>query len=130
MDQVLQMIHIDVDTLNNTYFQSRNEIERNIFIEIMSNQFPKLSRQGIFVLALQYKKHDKYKEISDNLFRTILHDELKRELFVNFDGLEINFKQRNLNKQDEYIERSSAFKALKSAKLPFLTETINILLDK
>lgn len=130
MDQVLQMIHIDVDTLNNTYFQSRNEIERNIFIEIMSNQFPKLSRHDIFVLALQYKKHDKYKEVSDNLFRTILQDELKRELFVNFDGLEINFRQRNLNRQDEYIERSSAFKALKSAKLPFLTETINILLDK
>jgi len=96
----------------------------------MSNQFPKLSRHDIFVLALQYKKHDKYKEVSDNLFRTILQDELKRELFVNFDGLEINFRQRNLNRQDEYIERSSAFKALKSAKLPFLTETINILLDK
>lgn len=130
MRKVSEIIQTDIDTLNVKCFQTRNLIERNTFIEIMSNQFPKLSRHGIFVLALHYKKHENYKEVSDNLFRSILQDELKRELFVGFDGLEINFKQRNLDKKDGYLEHSSAFKALKSAKLPFSTDIINMLLDR
>lgn len=130
MNQVSKTIQTDIDTLSIKHFQNKNEIERNAFIEIMLNQFPNLSRHGIFVLALQYKKHEKHKEVSDNLFRSILQDELKRELFVGFDGLEMNFKQRNLNKKDGYLERSSAFKALKSVKLPFSTEIINMLLDR
>lgn len=130
MNKVLQLIQTDIDTLNVKHFQNRNIIERNTFVEIMSNQFPKLSRHGILVLALHYKKHENYKEVSDNLFRSILQDELKRELFVGFDGLEINFKQRNLDKKDGYLEHNSAFKALKSAKLPFSTEIINLLLDR
>lgn len=130
MKQAGALMQPDVDTFNSNYFQNRNEIERNEFIEIMSKQLTKLSLHGIFVLALKYKKHEKYKEVSDNLFRSILQDELKRELFVGFDGLEINFKQRNLDKGDGYLEHSSAFKALKSAKLPFSTEIINMLLDR
>lgn len=96
----------------------------------MINLFPKLTRHAIFVLALQYKKHEKYKKVSDNLFRSVLQDDLKRALFVGFDGLEINFKQRNLDKKDGYLEYSSAFKALKSAKLPFSNEIINMILDR
>lgn len=96
----------------------------------MSNYTPKLSPHGVFVLALQYKKHEKHREVSDDLFRSILQDELKRELFVAFDGLEINFKQRNMDKKDGYLEYSSAFKALKSAKLPFSSEIIYMLLDR
>ncbi|XP_060867851.1 EF-hand domain-containing family member C2-like [Metopolophium dirhodum] len=130
MNQISKIIKTDIDTLKTKYFQNRNEIERNEFIEIMLNKFPNFSRHGMFVLALQYKKHGMYKEVSDNLFRSILQDELKRELFVGFDGLEINFKQRNLDKRDGYLERSSAFKALKSAKLPFSTEIINMLLER
>ncbi|VVC33906.1 Uncharacterised domain DM10,Domain of unknown function DUF1126 [Cinara cedri] len=132
MNQVLEIITQadDVDTFNEKYFQSRNEIERQEFIEIMSNYTPKLSLHGVFVLALQYKKHENYKEVPDIIFKSILHDELKRELFVGFDGLEINFKQRNLDKKDGYLERSDAFKALKSTKLPFSTEIINMLLDR
>lgn len=130
MNQFAKIMQTDIDTLYIKYFQNKNEIERNEFIEIMLNKFPNLSRHGIFVLALQYKNHEKYKEVSDSLFRSILQDELKRELYVGFDGLEINFKQRNLDKKDGYLERSSAFKALKSAKLPFSTEIINMLLDR
>jgi len=131
MKQVSETIQTDVDTFNVKYFQTRKEIERNRFIEIMSNRFPKLSLHGVYVLALQYKKRrEKRKEISDGLFRSILQDELRRALFVGFDGLEINFKQRNLDKKDGYLERSSAFKALKSAKLPFSSEIINMLLDR
>lgn len=96
----------------------------------MSHQFSNLSTHGLFVLALRYKKHEKRKEVSDNLLRSILQDELKRELFTCFDGLEINFKQRNLDKKDGYLDRNSAFKALKSAKIPFYTEIINVLLDR
>jgi hypothetical protein len=130
MNEVFQFLETDVDSFKNKYFQNKNEIERDIFIKIMSNQFPKLSRHGIFVLALQYKKQEKYKEISDNLFKSILQDELKRDLFLGFDGLEINFKQRNLDKKDGYLEHSSAFKALKSARLPFSTEIINMILKR
>ncbi|XP_050054514.1 EF-hand domain-containing family member C2-like [Aphis gossypii] len=130
MNQMSKVLHTDIDTLHMKYLQNKSEIERNEFIEIMLNEFPNFSRHGVFVLALQYKKHEKYKEVSDNLFRSILQDELKRELFVGFDGLEINFKQRNLDKKDGYLERSSAFKALKSAKLPFSTEIINMILDR
>lgn len=130
MKQVLKTLPSDVDTFNTKCFQNRNEIERNEFIEITSKQLPKLSLHGIFVLALKYKKQEKHKEVSDNLFKSILQDELKRKLFVGFDGLEINFKQRNLDKRDGYLERGSAFKALKSAKLPFSTEIINMLLDR
>lgn len=130
MNEVLQLLETDVDTFKKNHFQNKNEIERDMFVKIMSNQFPKLSRHGIFVLALQYKKQEKYKEVSDNLFRSILQDELKRDLFLGFDGLEINFKQRNLDKKDGYLENSSAFKALKSAKLPFSTEIINMILER
>ncbi|XP_025206632.1 EF-hand domain-containing family member C2-like [Melanaphis sacchari] len=130
MNQISKALQTDIDTFHMKYLQNKTEIERNEFIEIMLNEFPNLSRHGIFVLALQYKKHEKYKEVSENLFRSILQDELKRELFVGFEGLEINFKQRNLDKKDGYLERSSAFKALKSAKLPFSTEIINMLLDR
>lgn len=120
----------DVDTFHRKYFEGKNEIQRNTFIEVMSNQFPKLSQHGIFVLALQYKKHEEHKEISDSLFRSILQNELRRELFSGFDGLETNFKQRNLDKKDGYLKYSCAFKALKSAKLPFSTEIINKLLSR
>lgn len=130
MNEVLQLLETDVDTFKKNHFQNKNEIERDMFVKIMSDQFPKLSRHGIFVLALQYKKQEKYKEVSDNLFRSILQDELKRDLFLGFDGLEINFKQRNLDKKDGYLEHSSAFKALKSAKLPFSTEIINMILER
>jgi len=130
MNQMSKVLHTDIDTLHMKYLQNKSEIERNEFIEIMLNEFPNFSRHAVFVLALQYKKHEKYKEVSDNLFRSILQDELKRELFLGFDGLEINFKQRNLDKKDGYLERSSAFKALKSAKLPFSTEIINMILDR
>lgn len=124
------MLQTDVDTFSTTCFQNNNEIERDKFIKIMSDDFPKLSSHGIFVLALRYKKHEKFNEVSDDSFRSILQDELRRELFVGFDGLEINFKQRNLDTKDGYLERSSAFKALKSAKLPFSTEIINRLLNR
>lgn len=135
MNQVLEIIiqtgdDSDVDTFNEKYFQRRNEIERREFIEIMSNHLPKLNLHGVFVLALQYKIHENHKEVSDIVFKSILQDELKRVLFAGFDGLEINFKQRNLDKKDGYLERSDAFKALKSTKLPFSTEIINMLLDR
>lgn len=130
MNQLYEMIRPDVGVFYMECFENRNEIERNKFIKIMSNQFPKLSRHGIFVLALQYKKHEEYKEVSDDVFRSILQDELRRELFAGFDGLEINFKQRNLDKKDGYLQHSCAFKALKSAKLPFSTEIINRLLNR
>lgn len=130
MNQVLETMQIDVDTFHIKHFQSKDVIERNTFIEIMSNQLPKLNLHGIFVLALQYKRQEKYKEVSNDIFRSVLQDELKRELFVGFDGLEINFKQRNLDKKDGYLEHGSAFKALKSAKIPFSTEIINMLLNR
>lgn len=131
INQVLELMPTDVDTFHKTYFEGQNEILRNAFIEIMANQFPELSQHGIFVLALQYKKHEKCREVSDNLFRSILQNDLRRELFTGFDGLEANFKQRDLqDKRDGFLKHSCAFKALKSAKLPFSTETINMLLSR
>lgn len=124
------MMQTDVDTFNANNFQNRNYVERSAFVEIMSSRFPKLSLHGVCVLALQYKKRENSKEVSDDLFRGILQNELRRALFIGFDGLEINFKQRNLDKKDGYLEYSSAFKALKSAKLPFPNEIINMLLNR
>lgn len=132
MKQVLEIIiqTDDIDTYNEKHFKYKNEINRQEFIEIMSNNLPKLNLHSILILALKYKKHENEKDVSDIIFRSILQDELKRELFVGFDGLEINFKQRNLDKKDGYLERSDAFKALKSTKLPYSTEIINMLLDR
>lgn len=130
MNRVLEILGSDVETFSARHFQNRDVIERNAFIETMSNQFPELNRHGVFVLALQYKKHETHREVSDHVFRSVLQDELRRELFVGFDGLEINFRQRNLDNKDGYLERGSAFKALKSARLPFSTEIIDMLLNR
>lgn len=130
MNRVLETMKPDVDTFSTRHFQNKDVIERNAFIEIMSNQLLELNRHGVYVLALQYKKHETHKEVSDHVFRSVLQDELRRELFTGFDGLEINFRQRNLDNKDGYLERSSAFKALKSARLPFSTEIIDMLLNR
>ncbi|XP_050432576.1 EF-hand domain-containing family member C2-like [Adelges cooleyi] len=131
MNQVIGIGQTAIDSMYSVDFKGKDVMDRDEFIQILSDTVKQLSFHGVLVLALRYKKpQDKRRDVSDDRFRSILQDELRRELFASFDGLEINLKQRNRDNRDGYLDRESVLRALKSSKIPFSVEITDTLLDK
>jgi len=83
------------------------------------------------VLSLMHKRPDPFEPFTDDVFRSAVQREMRKDCFIHFDGLKNNFRSRK-SKSDEvgYIVCSEAIKAMKSNRIPLSEEITNILVNK
>jgi len=83
------------------------------------------------VLSLMHKRPDPFEPFTDNVLRSVVQREMRKDNFIHFDGLKNNFRSRK-SKSDEvgYIVCSEAIKAMKSNRISLSEEIRSILVNK
>lgn len=105
-------------------------MEREEFRKIMSFD-GKLDPHIAVAAALIHKRPDPFEPFTDNVFRSVVQDTLRRAGFMHFDGLKCNFRKRgSITNRDKYLVLEETIKAFKSNKIPLSWEIAKILLNK
>lgn len=120
-----------IDEFRTKSFQGRELVARNEFMKIM-NFNNQLDPHIGAVFALIHRRLDPFEPFTNEIFRSVVQDTLKKAQFIHFDGLKSNFKGRKsiYDRESVYIDREQATKAMKSNKIPLNVEIINILFNK
>lgn len=112
------------------HFQEKAFVEREEFRKIVSFEGAVDAHVGV-VLSLMHKRPDPFEPYSDQTFKSVVQDTLRRAMFIHFDGLKNNLRVRkSIPDRDEYVEREECIKAMKSNKVPLHWEIINKLLNR
>jgi len=83
------------------------------------------------VLSLIHKRPDPFEPFTDDVLRSVVQSEMRKNCFIHFDGLKNNLRSRkSRSDQIGYIECSEAIKAMKSNKISLSEEITNILVNK
>lgn len=112
-------------------FQERTLVDREEFMKIVSFEGA-LDPHAAAVLSLMHKRLDPFEPYSDNTFKSVVQDTLKRAMFIHFDGLENNLRIRKklIPNREEFVEREESVKSMKSNKVPLSWEIITKLLNR
>lgn len=120
-----------LDEFRKKSFQSRELVDRDEFMKTMTFDNELDPHIGA-VFALIHRRPDPFEPFTNETFRSVIQDTLKRARFIHFDGLKSNFKGRKsiYDRESVYIDREQATKAMKSNKIPLNEEITNILFNK
>ncbi|XP_050544262.1 EF-hand domain-containing family member C2-like [Daktulosphaira vitifoliae] len=133
-NQLYDLINTEGSNINKFYdkcFQNRPLVPREIFRQVLHDEFKnELSQHAIAVFALIYKKVERFKEVTDEMFQRVVQNELRRAFFRNFDCLDIAMKQRNIHQINGVLDHDETLKILKTNRVPLLPEIQNRLLTK
>ncbi|XP_001949545.2 EF-hand domain-containing family member C2-like [Acyrthosiphon pisum] len=112
------------------YFQDRELVDRDEFRKVLSFDGELDPHIGV-VLSLIHKRPDPFEPFTDNVLRSVVQREMRKDCFIHFDGLKNNFRSRK-SKSDEvgYIVCSEAIKAMKSNRISLSEEIRSILVNK
>ncbi|CAI6358946.1 unnamed protein product [Macrosiphum euphorbiae] len=119
-----------LDEFRMEYFQDRELVDRDEFRKVLSFE-GELDPHNAVVLSLMHKRPDPFEPYTDNVLRSVVQREMRKDCFIHFDGLKNNFRSRK-SKSDEvgYIVCSEAIKAMKSNRISLSEEIRSILVNK
>lgn len=119
-----------LDEFRMEYFQDRELVDRDEFRKVLSFE-GELDPHIAVVLSLMHKRPDPFEPFTDNVLRSVVQREMRKDCFIHFDGLKNNFRSRK-SKSDEvgYIVCSEAIKAMKSNRISLSEEIRSILVNK
>ncbi|XP_050433888.1 uncharacterized protein LOC126841443 [Adelges cooleyi] len=98
----------------------------------MYDQFKReLGQHAVVVLAFVYKKFEPYQTVSEQLYRSVIQNELRRASFRNFDGLEISVKTRLMHSGGgNTLSAPETLDIFKTNRVPLAPELRNPLVKK
>lgn len=113
------------------HFQDRSLVDREEFRNIMSFDGA-LDPHAAVVLSLAHKRPDPFEPYSDDTFRSVVQDTMRREMFIHFDGLKNNLRVRRggTGLEEGLVDREQSIKAMKSNKVPLSEEMRTKLLNR
>jgi len=119
-----------LDEFRSKYFQDRDLVERDEFKNVLSFEGELNPHIGV-VLALKHKRPDPFEPYTDDVLRSVVQDELRKNGFIHFDGLKSNLRSRkSISDRVGYVVCSEVSKAMKSNKVPLSEEITCILVNK
>lgn len=119
-----------LDEFRTKYFQDRELVDRDEFRNVLSFEGELNPHIGA-VLSLMHKRPDPFEPFTDNVLRSVVQAEMRKNGFIHFDGLKNNFRSRKSKSDDVgYIVCSEAIKAMKSNRISLSEEITSILVNK
>jgi hypothetical protein len=105
-------------------------VERDEFRKIVSFEGALDPHIGV-VLSLTHKRPDPFEPYSDDTFKSVVQDTLRRAMFIHFDGLKSNLRiRKSITDRGEFVGREESIKGMKSNKVPLSWEITNKLLNR